>query len=57
MIKIGDKFQYHGTWYEVVDIIGDIVTTIEDPVLNRHPNIRDYTFWPLQQVEQLVKPK
>ena len=57
MVKVGDKFNYLGTWHEIVDIKGDTVTTIEDLVLNKCPNIRDYTYWHLHQVEELVKFK
>ena len=55
MIKIGDQFIYHGTWYKVVEVKGEMVTTIEDPDLNKHPNVRDYIFWDSSQIEQLIE--
>ena len=54
MIKIGDQFNYHGTWYKVTEINENMVTTIEDPDLNLHPNVRDFTYWGFNQVEELV---
>ena len=31
------------------------VTTIEDPDLNRYPNVRDFTYWNVTQIEELLK--
>ena len=55
MIKVGDKFEFHGTWYSVVEVKGNTVTTIEDPDLNRYPNLNNYTYWGLKQVENLME--
>jgi hypothetical protein len=55
MINIGDQFNYGGTWYKVTEIYGDMVTTIEDPDLNRYPNVRDFTYWPLKQVDEMIE--
>jgi hypothetical protein len=54
MVNIGDQFNYHGTWYKVTEINGNMVTTIEDPDLNRHSNVRDFTYWGLQQVKEII---
>ena len=54
-IKIGDQFNYHGTWHRVTEINGNMVTTIEDPDLNRYPNVRDFTYWGIQQIEELIE--
>ena len=55
MVEIGNQFSYHGTWYKVTEVNGNMVTTIEDPDLNRCPNVRDFTYWGVQQVEELIK--
>lgn len=55
MVEIGDQFNYRGTWYKVTEVNENMVTTIEDPNLNRHPNVRDFTYWGLLQVEELIE--
>jgi hypothetical protein len=55
MVNIGDQFNYQGTWYKIVEINGNTVTTIEDPDLNRHPNVRDYIYWGVEQVKELIE--
>jgi len=54
VIKIGDQFNYRGTWYKVAEINGYMVTTIEDPELNRYPNVRDFTYWSINQIEEML---
>jgi len=54
-VKTGDQFAYHGTWYRITEISGTSVTTIEDPDLNPHPNMRNFTYWGLSQLEDLIK--
>jgi len=55
MLHIGDQFNYQGTWHKVTEINGNMVITVEDPDLNLHPNVRDFTYWGLEQVEKLIK--
>ncbi len=50
MVKIGNKSNYHRTWYQITNIAGNMVTTVEDPELNLNPNVCDFTFWGLHQV-------
>jgi hypothetical protein len=53
-MDIGDQFEYHGTWYTIVYVGDKMITTIEDPTLNRYPNVRDYIYWTAEQLEGMV---